>query len=160
MANQGDYSKFSSPALDTGLKQNIKESLEGYLNGAIDIQANNDFVRHEVYGGVRYSGDFNGIIYVTLNSLCALKVAQIITGKKVTSLYDGKDNLAFHVVREFGNIIAGNMATLLYKEGIDVSLNVTWMVTNYDPDKSTANVKKYFKYKFEGEMIQVIFLVD
>ncbi len=155
MNEQGNYAKLKSDYLNNELNNTCQKTLETALNIPIEALGMDEPSSFSTCASVEYSGDFSGNIYISLDRECAHKVAQILWGKEIPAV----DTRITESVKELSNIVGGNIASLLEKQSINITLDHSWKFSGFDKDKTTAQIVKSFKYKLNGEIIQITILV-
>ncbi|HEO65227.1 MAG TPA: chemotaxis protein CheX [Spirochaetes bacterium] len=155
MSEQGNYVKLESEYLDNELINTCQKTLESTLSTSIEALGMDEPSSFSTCASVEYSGDFSGSLYISLDRKCAHDIAQILWGKEIPTV----DTRITESVKELSNIIGGNIASLLEKQNLNISLDHSWKLSNFDKDKITAKLIKCYKYKLNGEIIQIAFLV-
>ncbi len=155
MSEQGNYAKLESDNLNNELSDTCQKTLETALNTSVEALEMGEPTSFSTSASVEYSGDFSGSLYISLDRKCAHAIAEVLWGTEIPAV----DTRITESVKELSNIIGGNIASLLEKQNINIALDHSWKLSSFDKDKMTAKLVKSFKYKLNGEIIQITILV-
>lgn len=151
-----DYSKFETDNIFEKLRKVCNNTLENTIKLKFQPINDDEFIRTRKSVAIRFSGEYEGVIYTTFdNDRFPITITEKLLGKKVKP---GDINIQA-AIKEIGNIIGGNIAAALEESGIDIDLDSNLMLMEHNPKTSHDNIKKYFKYKYEDNTIQIIFVV-